>query len=404
MAKVKVKEMEKEVKKSTKKVVKVKNAVEIINDIHSTNGIGLHDDEDVVETTIVTEEIPKGLEKKVDLFLKQITNAKISSHAIDSIAEEEIKGVVKLSKVLNKPISNISKDEGEANKIGTTIIDLKNKIEVINPSKVDLEPNFIQRFLEKITGKTGLAKYFEKFETYSGLINEIIEKLEVGGQTLKEDNILFMQDRDELKVFTKKIKEKIDILNYSSMKLQEIIAKEKDEDQRDYLKKEVEYQLQQQIIDLQQILLTSAQGVMALDILIRNNNELITSVKRIKNVTIVALNIGVMVSFGLANQKKVLEVGKNITNATNDIISTNAELLRTQGLEIHKQASNSILDMDKLQKAFKDTIETINEAEEFRVKALPEMREAVQKAQLVINEFDKKVRIMDKQSSLYLEN
>ena len=142
---------------------------------------------------------------------------------------------------------------GEANKIGTTIIDLKNKIEVINPSKVDLEPNFIQRFLEKITGKTGLAKYFEKFETYSGLINEIIEKLEVGGQTLKEDNILFMQDRDELKVFTKKIKEKIDILNYSSMKLQEIIAKEKDEDQRDYLKKEVEYQLQQQIIDLQQI-------------------------------------------------------------------------------------------------------------------------------------------------------
>src|SRR5574344_1714621 len=108
----KVKEVEKEVKKS----------VEII------------DDEDVVETTIVTEEIPKGLEKKVDLFLKQITNAKISSHAIDSIAEEEIKGVVKLSKVLNKPISNISKDEGEANKIGTTIIDLKNKIEVINPS------------------------------------------------------------------------------------------------------------------------------------------------------------------------------------------------------------------------------------------------------------------------------
>ena len=36
--------------------------------------------------------------------------------------------------------------------------DLKGKIEVINPSKVDLEPNFIQRFLEKITGKTDLAK------------------------------------------------------------------------------------------------------------------------------------------------------------------------------------------------------------------------------------------------------
>lgn len=35
--------------------------------------------------------------------------------------------------------------------------------------------------------------------------------------------------------------------------------------------------------------------------------------------------------------------------------------------------------------------------EEFRVKALPEMREAVQKAQIVINEFDKKLELWTNQ-------
>ena len=50
----------------------------------------------LVETTIISEEVevPKEISKKVDLFIKQITNPKISTLAIDGIAEEEIKGVV----------------------------------------------------------------------------------------------------------------------------------------------------------------------------------------------------------------------------------------------------------------------------------------------------------------------
>lgn len=113
-----------------------------------------------------------------------------------------------------------------------------------------------------------------------------------------------MQDRDELKIFTKKIKEKIDILNYTSMKLQEVIAqKERWRSKRLFTKRSwisittTNYWFTTNFV-------LSAQGVMALDILIKNNNELITSVKRIKNVTIVALNIGVMVSFGLAKIKE----------------------------------------------------------------------------------------------------
>ncbi len=123
----------------------------------------------LVETTIISEEVevPKEISKKVDLFIKQITNPKISTLAIDGIAEEEIKGVVNLSKMLNTPLANLSSDNSEGNIISTTIVNLKGQIEEINPAKVNLDSGFFGRLLESITGKTAISKYFKKFETYS---------------------------------------------------------------------------------------------------------------------------------------------------------------------------------------------------------------------------------------------
>ena len=360
----------------------------------------------LVETTIISEEVevPKEISKKVDLFIKQITNPKISTLAIDGIAEEEIKGVVNLSKMLNTPLANLSSDNSEGNKISTTIVNLKGQIEEINPAKVNLDSGFFGRLLESITGKTAISKYFKKFETYSQAINGIIETLEEGGASLQEENAIFLQDKTKLIEFTKRMKEKLEILNHTSFKLNNIIEQEKDEDQKRFLIQDVDYTLQQQTMDLQQMVLTSAQGVMALDVLIKNNRELITSIKRIKNVVMVALNIGVMVSIGLANQKRVLDTTKSITNATNEIITANAEMLQTQGLEIHKQASSNILDMTKLKAAFESTLKTIEEAETFRINSLPEMKKSASDIQILLNQFNGKVDLMEKQSNLYLEN
>lgn len=359
----------------------------------------------LVETTIISEEVevPKEISKKVDLFIKQITNPKISTLAIDGIAEEEIKGVVNLSKMLNTPLANLSSDNSEGNKISTTIVNLKGQIEEINPAKVNLDSGFFGRLLESITGKTAISKYFKKFETYSQAINGIIETLEEGGASLQEENAIFLQDKTKLIEFTKRMKEKLEILNHTSFKLNNIIEQEKDEEQKRFLIQDVDYTLQQQTMDLQQMVLTSAQGVMALDVLIKNNRELITSIKRIKNVVMVALNIGVMVSIGLANQKRVLDTTKSITNATNEIITANAEMLQTQGLEIHKQASSNILDMTKLKAAFESTLKTIEEAETFRINSLPEMKKSANDIQILLNQFNGKVDLMEKQSNLYLE-
>ncbi len=360
----------------------------------------------LVETTIISEEVevPKEISKKVDLFIKQITNPKISTLAIDGIAEEEIKGVVNLSKMLNTPLANLSSDNSEGNKISTTIVNLKGQIEEINPAKVNLDSGFFGRLLESITGKTAISKYFKKFETYSQAINGIIETLEEGGASLQEENAIFLQDKTKLIEFTKRMKEKLEILNHTSFKLNNIIEQEKDEEQKRFLIQDVDYTLQQQTMDLQQMVLTSAQGVMALDVLIKNNRELITSIKRIKNVVMVALNIGVMVSIGLANQKRVLDTTKSITNATNEIITANSEMLQTQGLEIHKQASSNILDMTKLKAAFESTLKTIEEAETFRINSLPEMKKSANDIQILLNQFNGKVDLMEKQSNLYLEN
>lgn len=360
-------------------------------------------DKQVIDTTILTEETPSELIDKIDLFINQITNPKISVFAIDTIADDEIKEVSKLSQILNTPISNISKDDSEGNKIGLEMKTLRNKIEEINPSKHNFDDNFIDKFIQKFTGKSSINKYFSKLETHSVVISDIVKNLEDGGEKLRIESNIFREDKLKLDNITKRLQSKINILNHSSIKLNELIDTTKDEDRKRFLQQDVDYRLQQQILDLQQVLITAAQGVISLDILVKNNNELIRSVNRIKNVTLVALNVGVMVSIGLANQKRVLDTTKSVLEATNNIIETNAQLLKTQGVEIQKQASNSILDMEVLQKALVDSLLAIEQAENYRLDALPQMREAAMNTQNLINQFDKKVKLMEQQNKLQIE-
>lgn len=60
-------------------------------------------------------------------------------------------------------------------------------------------------------------------------------------------------------------------------------------------------------MDLQQQLAVNQQGILAAEILVKNNKELIRNVDRGINVTVSALETAVAVALTLNNQKLVLE-------------------------------------------------------------------------------------------------
>jgi uncharacterized protein YaaN involved in tellurite resistance len=150
-----------------------------------------------------------------------------------------------------------------------------------------------------------------------------------------------------------------------------------DDPRRQFVEEDILFALRQRTLDLQQQLAVNQQGVLAIEIIIRNNRELIRGVDRAIDVTISALQVAVTVALALAHQKIVLDKIEAINTTTSAMIAGTAERLKTQGTAIHQQASSTMLDMASLRQAFADIDTALDEISRYRREALPTMASTI---------------------------
>jgi uncharacterized protein YaaN involved in tellurite resistance len=155
------------------------------------------------------------------------------------------------------------------------------------------------------------------------------------------------------------------------------------------------FPLRQRILDLQQQLVVNQQGIMAIDLVIRNNVELMRGVDRATNVTVSALQVAVTLALALANQRITLEKILAVNETTDKLIGQNAERLRTQGVEIHKMAAGTSLNIDVLKKAFVDIKAALDDISRFRQEALPRMAAAIVELDKLSDDASKTIQNMD---------
>jgi uncharacterized protein YaaN involved in tellurite resistance len=141
-----------------------------------------------------------------------------------------------------------------------------------------------------------------------------------------------------------------------------------------FIQEEMLFPLRQRITDLLQSLAVNQQGFIAMEVIIRNNRELIRGVDRALTVTITAMQVAVTLAIALAHQKIVLRKIELLNTATSTMIEHTASMIKTQGVEIHKQASSSMLSMESLEKAFDDLKTSLEDISSFRQEALPVMQ------------------------------
>ena len=129
--------------------------------------------------------------------------------------------------------------------------------------------------------------------------------------------------------------------------------------------------------DLLTQLAVSVQGYLALDLIRRNNVELIKGVDRATTTTISALRTAVIVAQALSDQKLVLDQITALNTTTGDLIESTSEMLHQQSGQISEQAASATIDLAKLQKAFQNIYMTMDEIDTFKVKALDNMQTTI---------------------------
>lgn len=179
-------------------------------------------------------------------------------------------------------------------------------------------------------------------------------------------------------------------------------ARNEDPDKIRFIAEEILFPLRQRIMDLQQMLVVNQQGIVAYEVVVRNNKELIRGVDRAKTVTISALKIAVTVASALYNQKIVLKKIEALNQTTNELIAGTSRMLKDQGVAIQSQAMESSLSVDTLKLAFTDVLSALDSISAYKQEALPKMRETINQFRELANSGEQQILRLEKGSKLAL--
>ena len=296
--------------------------------------------------------------------------------AVDAMGRELQTRSATRSRMLQAPLKDISHGTEDGGEVARSLSDLRIEVEKLDPSGLDTEAGWFTRAVGRIPGVgTPLKRYFMRYESSQTQIDAIVHSLENGRDQLKRDNVTLGDDQKQMRELTRQLTDQIALAQALDAAVVEKLATEigPDDPRRQFVEEDILFALRQRTLDLQQQLAVNQQGVLAVEIIIRNNRELIRGVDRAIDVTISALQVAVTVALALAHQKIVLDKIEAINTTTSSMIAGTAERLKTQGTAIHQQASSTMLDMDSLRQAFDDIDTALDEISRYRREALPTM-------------------------------
>jgi uncharacterized protein YaaN involved in tellurite resistance len=114
-----------------------------------------------------------------------------------------------------------------------------------------------------------------------------------------------------------------------------------------------------------------------MDLVKKNNQELIKGVDRATTTTVSALRTAIIVAQALANQKLVLNQINALNTTTSNLIESTSEMLKEQSGQVYQQAADSTIQLEKLQNAFNNIYSSIDAIDTYKVQALDNMQKTI---------------------------
>lgn len=302
-----------------------------------------------------------------------------SKNAIQSMGLELQRESARRSEMLKQPVKKLYESSTEGSSVGNALVELKMKIEELDPGELDMNPGWITRLIGMLPlVGTPMKRYFSRYESAKTVIDAIVRALRVGREQLLRDNRSLADDQKAMRAVNEKLEKAIKLGQLIDAKLSDALTQlTQDDARRAFAENEWLFPLRQRIMDLQQQLVVNQQGILAIDLIIRNNIELARGVDRAVNVTVSALQVAVTLALALANQRITLEKVQAVNETTDKLIADTARNLRTQGAEIHKMAASTTLNLDTLKQAFADVRAALDDISRFRQEALPQMANTI---------------------------
>ena len=324
------------------------------------------------------------LDQKVDSFMQAITKAQTGSpdfaaqaDAVRSMGDADIRKAAETSnRLLNTPVRALKEGNlTQGSKVGQTLVDLRRTVENLDPGKDSVEKKFLGIFP---FGKK-MEDYFRKYQTSQAHLNAILHALRSGQDELTRDNVALNMEKQNLWQTMGRLNQYVYIAEQLDTRLTANIAEIEmsDPDRAKQLNQDVLFYVRQKHQDLLTQLAVSIQSYLAIDIIIKNNIELIKGVDRAATTTVSALRTAVIVAQALGNQQLVLDQITALNTTTSNMIQKTSEMLKENSARIQEQAASSTIGIEQLKSAFANIYATMDSIDEFKLRALDNMAQTI---------------------------
>jgi uncharacterized protein YaaN involved in tellurite resistance len=321
------------------------------------------------------------LEQRVDGFIRDLIALDANSPEFGKKAEQlmllgqrEIEEASSQSnRFLERPVKAMSSESS----VGTDLAQLRRTIEDLDPGKRNLLAP--KKLFGMMPFGNKMRDYFDGYKSAQGHIASILARLSSGKDELLKDNAAVDVERQALWAAMQRLEQMIHIAKTLDAGLEKKAAELDGADpaKARALRENALFSVRQRTTDLLTQMAVSVQGYLALDLVKKNNIELMKGVDRASTTTVSALRTAVTVAQAMTNQKLVLSQITALNTTTANIIESTAELLRTTTGEIHKQAASSTVPVETLQRAFQNIYQTMDAIDTFKLEALQNMKSTV---------------------------
>ena len=328
----------------------------------------------------VDETALPALDEKVDAYLdsllaEQPRSPGFAAKAADvrAMGDEDIRAAAESSnRLLNQPVRALHEGGlSEGSTVGRTLLDLRRTVEELDPK----EATGSKRLLGMIPFGDRVTDYFRRYQSAQTHLNGILHALREGQDELGRDNAALNLEKQQLWVSMGRLNQYVYVAERLDARLAARVSElgATDAERARALRDDVLFYVRQKHQDLLTQLAVSIQNYLAIDVVIRNNLELMKGVDRASTTTVSALRTAVIVAQALSSQKLVLDQISALNTTTSGMIERTSEMLRDNSVEIQQQAATATIGLPQLQAAFANIYATMDAIDSFKAEALDTM-------------------------------
>ena len=325
-----------------------------------------------------------GLDAKVDSYLGSLMSAEPRSPEfiakatdVRTMGDDDIRRAAESSsRLLKSPVKALQEGGlAEGSKVGSTLLELRRTIEDLDPQ----EATGVKKLLGMIPFGDKVDDYFRKYQSAESHLDAILHALRDGQDELGKDNAALNLEKQQLWESMGRLNQYVYVAERLDSRLSAAIADLESSaepgrvERAKALRDDVLFYVRQKHQDLLVQLAVSIQNYLAIDIVIKNNIELIKGVDRASTTTIGALRTAVIVAQALGNQKLVLTQITALNTTTSSLIERTSEMLRDNSVTIQQQAASATIGLPQLQAAFQNIYATMDAIDSFKIEALDTM-------------------------------